>query len=147
MGSLNVDQALSSARGLRAALLGAGCLLLVGAGIARAGDVEPGRQIYDNQCARCHGANLEGQPNWMTRLPNGRLPAPPHDATGHTWHHSDAQLFRIMKEGLGVIAPGYETDMPTFGGLLEDDEIRAVLDDIKSTWPARQQEFQRARSK
>ena len=147
MGALIVDEALSSARALRAALLGAGCFLLVSAGIARGGDVELGRRIYDNQCARCHGTNLEGQPNWMTRLPNGRLPAPPHDATGHTWHHSDAQLFRIMKEGLGVIAPGYQTDMPTFGGLLTDDEILAVLDYIKSTWPARQQASQRARSK
>ncbi|MEO7223085.1 MAG: cytochrome c [Devosia sp.] len=127
-------------------LLSASVALLMSVGAANASDVQLGQRIYGEQCARCHGANLEGQPNWMTRLPNGRLPSPPHDATGHTWHHSDAQLFRVMKEGLGAIAPGYETEMPTFGGVLTDQEILAVLDYIKSTWPARQRDFQRARS-
>src|SRR5688572_13754832 len=62
-------------------------------GIA-AGPSEPGRQIYDPHCASCHGQKLEGQPNWRIRLPTGRLPAPPHDAGGHTWHHTDDELFR-----------------------------------------------------
>ena len=74
----------------------------------------PGRQLYLTNCASCHGTSLEGQPDWMVRKPNGRIPAPPHDATGHTWHHSDEQLFRLTKEGLAAIAPGYETDMTAF---------------------------------
>lgn len=82
----------------------------------------------------------------MQRKSDGRLPAPPHDATGHTWHHSDAQLFRIVKDGLASIAPGYETDMPTFAGSMTDDEIRAVLDYIKGTWPERERKIQAARS-
>ncbi|MFO7310413.1 MAG: c-type cytochrome, partial [Pseudomonadota bacterium] len=60
--------------------------------------IEQGRQIYADQCASCHGAQLEGQPDWKTPLPSGRLPAPPHDADGHTWHHPDDILFRIVKE-------------------------------------------------
>lgn len=106
-----------------------------------------GRQLYTERCASCHGANLEGQPDWMRRKPDGKLPAPPHDATGHTWHHSDRQLFQIVKDGLAAIVPVYETDMPAFGGLMTDDEITAVLDYIKSTWPERQQAIQDARSK
>ncbi|ODT14989.1 MAG: cytochrome C [Kaistia sp. SCN 65-12] len=106
-----------------------------------------GRQLYTERCASCHGANLEGQPDWMKRKPDGKLPAPPHDATGHTWHHSDRQLFQIVKDGLAAIVPVYETDMPAFGGLMTDDEITAVLDYIKSTWPERQQAIQDARSK
>ena len=82
----------------------------------------------------------------MARLPNGRLPAPPHDETGHTWHHSDRQLFRIIKEGLASIVPGYETDMPAFGDTMTDEEIRSVLDYIKGTWPERQTDYQRAKS-
>jgi mono/diheme cytochrome c family protein len=105
-----------------------------------------GRNLYQTNCASCHGAQLEGQPNWMSRLPNGRLPAPPHDETGHTWHHSDDQLFRIVKEGLAVFAPGYETDMPAFADRMTDDEIRAVIDFIKSTWPERERDYQRSRS-
>src|SRR5690606_41977383 len=41
--------------------------------------VEQGRQVYADQCASCHGANLEGQPDWRSPPPSGRLPAPPHD--------------------------------------------------------------------
>jgi len=56
-----------------------------------------GRGVYAAQCARCHGANLEGQPNWQERQANGMMPAPPHDPSGHTWHHPDAALFGITK--------------------------------------------------
>lgn len=104
-----------------------------------------GQALYKEYCASCHGANLEGQPNWMERLPSGRLPAPPHDETGHTWHHSDEQLLRIVRDGLAAIAPGYETDMPAFGGTLSDQEIEAILDYIKQNWPDREREFQRSR--
>ena len=96
-----------------------------------------GKSVYGDQCASCHGANLEGQANWRERLPTGRLPAPPHDRTGHTWHHPDAQLFDITKRGPAAVVGGsYESDMPGFDGVLTDAEIIAVLSYIKSTWPA-----------
>ena len=101
-----------------------------------------GQELYAENCASCHGVDLEGQPDWKRRLENGRMPAPPHDATGHTWHHSDQSLLRITRDGLGAIVPGYESDMPVFGDLLSDEEIRAVLSYIKSTWPARERDFQ-----
>ena len=95
-----------------------------------------GRQVYAAHCASCHGANLEGQPNWRQRLPNGRLPAPPHDASGHTWHHPDRVLFDITRHGLAAHAPkGYESDMPGFADALSDKQIWAVLAYIKSEWP------------
>ena len=75
------------------------------------------------------------------------MPAPPHDASGHTWHHSDAQLLRIIRDGLAAIAPGYETDMPAFGDVLTDTEIIAILDFIKSTWPERERAYQQARTR
>ena len=105
--------------------------------------VGQGRLIYDAQCASCHGANLEGQPDWQTLLPSGRLPAPPHDAGGHTWHHPDRILFRIVKEGIeAVVGGGYESDMPGFGDILSDAEIEAALAYIKSTWPERERSYQ-----
>ncbi|MCD6680586.1 MAG: cytochrome c [Burkholderiaceae bacterium] len=95
-----------------------------------------GREIYDRYCASCHGANLEGQPDWTKRLASGRMPAPPHDASGHTWHHPSPVLFGIVKEGVTKYAPpGYESDMPAFEGTLTDAQIRAVLAYIRSTWP------------
>lgn len=96
-----------------------------------------GKRVYVAECASCHGVDLEGQPNWRTRDASGRLPAPPHDAGGHTWHHPDEQLFEIIKHGLGRFVPSsYLTDMPKYEGVLSDGEIWAVLAYIKSTWPA-----------
>ena len=96
-----------------------------------------GKQVYMDNCASCHGVNLEGQPDWRVRNSDGRLPAPPHDETGHTWHHPDISLFRIIKGGLKPpLAPeGYESDMPSFEDTLTDEEIWASLAFIKSRWP------------
>jgi mono/diheme cytochrome c family protein len=111
-----------------------------GAGLADPNDtaqVAQGRAVYAAQCASCHGADLEGQPDWRVRRPNGRLPAPPHDASGHTWHHPDKALFEITRDGIAALAPkGYESDMPAFGPKLSDAEIWAVIAYIKSRWPA-----------
>lgn len=101
--------------------------------------VETGRSVYAKYCSGCHGAKLEGQPNWKVRLPNGRMPPPPHDESGHTWHHPDRVLFGIVKYGVTPPygPPGYQSDMPAFGSTLTDDEIRAALAFIKSRWPDR----------
>ena len=97
-----------------------------------------GEQIYIARCAFCHGARLEGQPDWRTRGPDGLLPAPPHDASGHTWHHPDEVLFRITKFGVAKAAnlADYLSAMPVYEGVLSDEEIVAVLSWIKSRWPA-----------
>jgi mono/diheme cytochrome c family protein len=110
-------------------------------------DLAFGKALYTQHCASCHGAKLEGQPNWHKRNASGRMPAPPHDDSGHTWHHSDEQLFKITKLGVSAIVPGYESDMVGFAGKLSDTEIRAVLDYIKSTWSQRNREYQVQRSR
>lgn len=100
--------------------------------------VARGESVYAPHCGACHGVRLEGQPNWQERLPSGRMPAPPHDASGHTWHHPDAVLFGITKNGLvpGKYAPPtYQSDMPAFGSVLSNEDIWAVLAYIKSAWP------------
>ena len=98
--------------------------------------VQLGKQIYQVQCAEsCHGFKLEGQPDWRSPLPEGGLPSPPHDETGHTWHHDDQLLFNYTKGGGASIAPkGFVSRMPAFKDLLTDKEIWAVLSYIKSTW-------------
>jgi len=105
--------------------------------------VASGERLYAQHCAACHGAHLEGQPNWRERLPNGRLPAPPHNEEGHTWHHPDRQLFEMTRNGAAGILPGNQSDMPGFKGILSDREIWAVLSFIASTWPPAIQERQR----
>ena len=105
--------------------------------------VARGKAVYEQHCAACHGAKLEGQANWRERLPTGKFPAPPHDESGHTWHHPDELLFNITKHGIEGYAPaGYRSDMPAFGGRVSDDDIWAVLAYIKSTWPQQISEMQ-----
>lgn len=108
--------------------------------------VARGKPVYDRHCASCHGAKLEGQPNWQDKLPTGRMPAPPHDVSGHTWHHPDAVLFGITRQGLvpGKYAPpGYRSDMPAYAGVLSDEDIWAVLAYIKASWPPEIRKAQR----
>lgn len=98
--------------------------------------VARGAEVYSVHCAECHGAQLQGEPNWQVRKPSGELPAPPHDVSGHTWHHSDEQLFVMTKHGMSRFAPpDYKTAMPAFVGRLSDSDIRAVLAFIKASWP------------
>lgn len=131
---------------LGAALIGAAALYalipadkapIVTAANADAPDTARGAEIYAESCAACHGRALQGQPNWRSRGPDGRLPAPPHNATGHTWHHSDRVLFEVTKLGTEAYVGGdYRSNMPGFGGVYSDDEIRDVLAWIKTKWPA-----------
>ena len=98
--------------------------------------VARGRAVYEASCAPCHGARLEGQPGWQRRRLDGRLPAPPHDAGGHTWHHDDATLLLVTLRGPAAFAgAGYASDMPVYEGVLPVEDLRAALAFIKSTWP------------
>jgi mono/diheme cytochrome c family protein len=98
--------------------------------------LEVGARIYSNHCASCHGAALEGQADWQRRRPDGTLPAPPHDASGHTWHHPDRVLWAVVRNGGGAEAQtGFRSGMPPFAGILTDQEIRAVVTYIRSQWP------------
>ncbi|WP_411891975.1 c-type cytochrome [Yoonia sp. SDW83-1] len=114
-------------------------------------DIVAGERLYRQQCASCHGTNLEGQPNWRSPNDDGVLPAPPHDATGHTWHHDNALLFEYtMLGGRGALAARGMTDfnsgMPAFEGIITDDETWDILAFIRSTWPEREQEAQASRN-
>ena len=100
--------------------------------------VNLGKAIYAENCASCHGVVLEGQANWRQRDAEGYLPAPPHDETGHTWHHPDPYLFLMTKYGIEeMIGKSYPNNMPVFEDKLTDDEIIAALSYIKSTWSGR----------
>jgi len=97
--------------------------------------VAQGAIIYKQYCASCHGRNLEGERNWRSRLPDGTLPAPPHDESGHTWHHPDKLLFALTKKGTEKFVGGnYKSKMLGFEGILTDAQIVAVLSYIKSRW-------------
>lgn len=109
--------------------------------------LEAGRKVYQAHCASCHGARAEGAPNWQQPDAQGELPAPPHDPQGHTWRHSDAMLYGIIRDGWRD--PFNKTErltMPPFGQTLSRKEIRAVIEYLKTLWRPEQRRFQRNES-
>ncbi|PFG63680.1 cbb3-type cytochrome c oxidase subunit III [Thioclava sp. ES.031] len=141
---------------MRIEAIGLAAVIALGAGGAHASslldgrDIAAGKDLYAQNCASCHGANLEGQPDWREAGPDGVLPAPPHDETGHTWHHETALLFDYVKQGgaAALAARGvadFPSGMPGFGGALSDAQILDILGFIRSTWPERMQAVQAAR--
>jgi mono/diheme cytochrome c family protein len=135
--------ALAAAAMAGAFLLAVGPYNLLDSNESKLKQIAQGQLLYNARCASCHGKNLEGQPNWRSPLPNGRMPAPPHDKTCHTWHHADEALRGVTKHGLKPFAgDNYESDMPAFGTILNDEEIEAILVFIKSTWPERERAYQ-----
>ncbi len=114
-------------------------------------NLEQGKQLYLLHCSSCHGKNLEGEPNWRTPKADGMLPAPPHDESGHTWHHDNQLLFNYTKYGgLATFAAMGVTDiksgMEGFGHVLEDEQIWDILSYIRSTWPERIRKIQDSRN-
>lgn len=128
-----------------------GMSVFIGGGAAVAGKIPApdgeqlaaGRAVYLGYCASCHGENGEGQENWQRRDENGELPAPPHDASGHSWRHSDDMLYRMISRGWRD--PFNRTErltMPAFGAMLSEQEIRDVIAYLKTLWTDEQRVYQ-----
>ncbi len=112
-------------------------------------DIGNGQILYVEHCASCHGVKLEGQPNWRRPGEDGILPAPPHDGSGHTWHHDNQLLFDYTKLGgeslmkaRGIV--GFKSGMPGLGDIMSDEDIWDVLAYIRSTWPQHIRDIQAA---
>lgn len=61
---------------------------------------------------------------------------PPHNATGHTWHHTDSDLIGYITLGgeaaLAQMGVAFDSGMPAFGDLLSEGEVVYILEYIKS---------------
>lgn len=108
--------------------------------------VAMGEDVYVTYCAACHGYDLEGQPEWQQPYADGSFKAPPHDETGHTWHHSDAYLVESIKQGGARLEANIGvSNMPAYEDILTDQQIFAVLAYIKTSWPTEILEAQSTR--
>ncbi len=90
-----------------------------------------GAELYAQYCAVCHRADLSGDSDWKTSADDGGFRPPPHDNTGHTWHHADDALIAIVLTGYDFPVP--ESRMPQFAGTLTEDEVWAILEFIKTS--------------
>ena len=97
-----------------------------------------GQETFTSTCAACHGDTGQGQPNWHIPKEDGTLPAPPLNGEGHTWHHPDGFLYRVVSQGgriqEGPGVPDFKSGMPAFGDNLSHEEIVEVLTYVKSLW-------------
>jgi len=114
-------------------------------------DTRIGERLYTEHCASCHGKDLEGEPDWKQQNADGSLKAPPHDDSGHTWHHDDKTLFDYTKKGgeafmeeAGIA--NFRSGMPGFSSVLSDQEVAKVLTFVKSRWSERSSQVQRQRT-
>jgi mono/diheme cytochrome c family protein len=114
-----------------------------GLGAGNTDTLQRGSRIYKANCASCHGALGEGDPGWRVQRPDGSYAPPPHNSSGHTWHHGDGLLFQIVKHGgASLNIPDFKSGMPAFKGTLKDDEVRAVILYLKTLWGPKEREFQ-----
>ncbi len=93
--------------------------------------VNRGGKLFQANCAECHGAGAEGDPNWRQRDAEGFFPAPPLNGTGHAWHHPQKMLHHVIKNG----SPGGQGKMPGWGDRLNDQDIGDIIAWFKAKWP------------
>jgi len=98
--------------------------------------VRLGKALYAQRCAACHGRHLQGQPLWQLQDQYAGRRAPAHDQSGHTWSHSDEDLFYMTRDGrFPSTPPSAPSFMPAFQDSLTSEQITAVIAYIKASWP------------
>lgn len=107
----------------RMASLVAGVLVgTVAASVALADDTAA---AYKKQCASCHGDTGKGD-----GAAGKFLKPPPGDFSVVLKDKSTADIAKVIKEGGKAV--GMAASMPAFGGKLNDEQINALAEHIKS---------------
>ena len=95
--------------------------------------IAAGKRAYDANCAACHGNLAQGAVKAgisISIIEEQRGKQPP-DLTDEEVDHgsSDAEIFTVIKRGLPP------TMMPGFAGVLSDDEIRSIVNYLRTLQP------------
>jgi mono/diheme cytochrome c family protein len=108
----------------RSALVAAAVFLVQGCGAgdgAADGPVAQGQELYEVNCLACHGEGARGDGPMA-----GVLPVAPPNILEHLAHHTQAQLVRIIQNGLPPAMPPVA---------LSDEEVRLVVDYVWTLVP------------
>ncbi|SRR5579875_184798 len=103
--------------------------LAVLAGPVAAGDAAAGRKIFEERCARCHGANGTGNGPDLAKLHPTSSPVNwTNPVVMRQW--SDQEIVDIITKGGKAV--GSSPVMPRFGGKLSDAQIHDLLAFIRT---------------
>ena len=100
-----------------------GCL--IGSLAVSAAFADDAKQTYDKTCVPCHGAAGKGDGPAAKMLK-----PPPQDFPTALKGKSDADISKIIKEGGKAV--GKAASMPAYGAKLNDDQIKGMVEYIKS---------------
>ncbi len=89
-------------------------------------DIANGRKAFGSYCMVCHG--LDGQ-NTGVPFADRMAPPVPSLASGSVQKYTDGQLHSIIQNGI------YPSGMPAAKGILNDDEIWAIVTYIRHLPP------------
>ena len=92
--------------------------------------VKQGQHLFQKKCAKCHGVNAEGEPDWRQTDENGEYPPPPLNGLAYARHHTLDQLRQQIQVGSGM-AKG---EMPAFINKISTTDIDAVIAFFQSKW-------------
>lgn len=112
-----------------------------GSHTANAARIAKGRQVYEDTCQACHGADGIGEsPDDPLAKDEFGFKAPALNDDAHGWHHSDQNLMNTILSG----SPRNER-MTAFKDTLSADDVANVVTYIKSLWNFRSLACQGAR--
>lgn len=110
--------------------------------IAANPNLQAGQTTYNLRCAHCHGYAGEGQ--LLSTVPNtqqlGLHTVPPHDATGHSWQHPSQLIEQVILNGIENPLEHYP--MPSFAGVVTQEEIDQLIDYMRLWWTDDQRAWQ-----
>jgi len=109
---------------MRRRLAVAATLAFVAGMAPRLAGAEEAKQLYDKQCASCHGPEGKGDG------PAGKkLKTPPGDFAKTLQAMSDADIAKVIKEGGKAV--GKAPTMPAYGAKLNDAQVQGLVQYIK----------------
>ncbi len=91
--------------------------------VENAAQISRGAQLFSQNCAKCHGAQAEGGPDWENLDAVGMQRAPPLNGGGHIWHHPVPIMRQVIKEG--TLDRGGA--MPPHEGVLTDQQVDDII--------------------
>lgn len=91
--------------------------------VQRARGLEQGRQVFNVNCAMCHGKDGRGESEVARRFAAAGFVPPVDFTSARAQQRSDGQLYWIVTHGLG--------NMPPFNELLTEDQTWSVVHIIR----------------